>query len=297
MSDMDGGRLEVAADQHEKLVARDVLDALQHIDPDRRTALMLVAVEGFSYAEAAGILDVPAGTLMSRIARGAGRTSQRAGGHHAFEVDQGGGMTTKRTFSDTDLHLALDNEMPPELRSEFDRWLSENPQEKARFDRYLADRDALKNALDPILDEAVPASLSQIGASANDSSKTRSRWQMAAAAVLLFAAGGVTGYLAGTQPAGQPDGGSLLAGNAIAAHVVYAAEKRHTVEVGVDEKDHLIAWLSKRVGLSLVAPDLESYGYSLVGGRLLPSDDRTAAQFMYENTSRRPDFALCDDCR
>lgn len=58
------------ADQHEKLVVRDVLDALQKIDPDRRAALILVAVEGFSYTEAADILDVPAGTLMSRIARG-----------------------------------------------------------------------------------------------------------------------------------------------------------------------------------------------------------------------------------
>ncbi len=38
--------------------------------PERRAALMLVAVEGFSYAEAANVLGVPAGTLMSRIARG-----------------------------------------------------------------------------------------------------------------------------------------------------------------------------------------------------------------------------------
>jgi RNA polymerase sigma-70 factor (ECF subfamily) len=30
----------------------------------------MVAIEGFSYAEAANILGVPAGTLMSRIARG-----------------------------------------------------------------------------------------------------------------------------------------------------------------------------------------------------------------------------------
>lgn len=35
-----------------------------------RAALVLVAIEGFSYAEAAGVLGIPAGTLMSRIARG-----------------------------------------------------------------------------------------------------------------------------------------------------------------------------------------------------------------------------------
>ena len=33
-------------------------------------ALLIVGVEGFSYAEAANVLGIPAGTLMSRIARG-----------------------------------------------------------------------------------------------------------------------------------------------------------------------------------------------------------------------------------
>ncbi|TIQ15713.1 sigma factor-like helix-turn-helix DNA-binding protein, partial [Mesorhizobium sp.] len=47
-----------------------IIDALQAISPDRRAALVMVAIEGFSYAEAANILGVPAGTLMSRIARG-----------------------------------------------------------------------------------------------------------------------------------------------------------------------------------------------------------------------------------
>jgi RNA polymerase sigma-70 factor, ECF subfamily len=56
--------------QDEKVETREVLEALQKISPDRRAALALVAVEGFSYAEAANVLGVPAGTLMSRLARG-----------------------------------------------------------------------------------------------------------------------------------------------------------------------------------------------------------------------------------
>jgi RNA polymerase sigma-70 factor (ECF subfamily) len=48
----------------------EILDALQAISPDRRAAILMVSVEGFSYAEASAILGVPAGTLMSRIARG-----------------------------------------------------------------------------------------------------------------------------------------------------------------------------------------------------------------------------------
>lgn len=43
--------------------------AMAALPEDQRMALALVAVEGKSYAEAAEILDVPIGTIMSRIAR------------------------------------------------------------------------------------------------------------------------------------------------------------------------------------------------------------------------------------
>jgi RNA polymerase sigma-70 factor (ECF subfamily) len=46
-----------------------VYAALGRLAEEQRMALVLVAVEGKSYAEAAEILDVPIGTIMSRIAR------------------------------------------------------------------------------------------------------------------------------------------------------------------------------------------------------------------------------------
>ena len=60
----------VQPSQMETLKSHDVLAALQAVEPDRRAALALVAIEGLSYAEAASVLGIPAGTLMSRIARG-----------------------------------------------------------------------------------------------------------------------------------------------------------------------------------------------------------------------------------
>ena len=60
----------VPATQHDSFAIREILDALEAISPERRAAIVLVAVEGFSYAEAANILGIPAGTLMSRISRG-----------------------------------------------------------------------------------------------------------------------------------------------------------------------------------------------------------------------------------
>lgn len=47
----------------------DVRHALESLSEEHQVAVMLVCVEGYSYAEAAGVLNVPAGTVASRVAR------------------------------------------------------------------------------------------------------------------------------------------------------------------------------------------------------------------------------------
>jgi RNA polymerase sigma-70 factor, ECF subfamily len=44
--------------------------AITELPAEQREVLLLVAVEGFSYQEAADFLDTPIGTVMSRLARG-----------------------------------------------------------------------------------------------------------------------------------------------------------------------------------------------------------------------------------
>jgi RNA polymerase sigma-70 factor (ECF subfamily) len=51
----------------------DVDRALQHLNVGQREVLLLVGVEGFTYAETADVLDIPIGTVMSRLARGRDR--------------------------------------------------------------------------------------------------------------------------------------------------------------------------------------------------------------------------------
>jgi anti-sigma factor RsiW len=50
-------------------------------------------------------------------------------------------------------------------------------------------------------------------------------------------------------------------------------------------QNHLLPWLSRRVGANLRAPDLSSFGLKLLGGRLLPGMNGPAALFMYESAS------------
>lgn len=53
-----------------RLEVRDVLAALQQLPESQREALVLIAMEEFSYEEAARVLGIPLGTLTSRLARG-----------------------------------------------------------------------------------------------------------------------------------------------------------------------------------------------------------------------------------
>jgi len=46
-----------------------VWDALHTLSPEQRSVLVLVAVEDLSYADAARVLNIPIGTVMSRLAR------------------------------------------------------------------------------------------------------------------------------------------------------------------------------------------------------------------------------------
>jgi RNA polymerase sigma-70 factor (ECF subfamily) len=73
MEDVDA-RSDLVGDSGEaramdKLVLEDVRRAIEALPPEQREVLILVCVEDLSYREVAEILDVPVGTVMSRLAR------------------------------------------------------------------------------------------------------------------------------------------------------------------------------------------------------------------------------------
>jgi RNA polymerase sigma-70 factor (ECF subfamily) len=54
----------------ERLSQDSIVDALAHVPHDFRDVLVLVDIGEFSYADTAQILDIPIGTVMSRLHRG-----------------------------------------------------------------------------------------------------------------------------------------------------------------------------------------------------------------------------------
>ncbi|MEO8297007.1 MAG: anti-sigma factor [Burkholderiales bacterium] len=196
------------------------------------------------------------------------------------------------------LHAYADGQLPPEEADQVLAWLARHPEAAVRVLGWQAQRAQLRALQVQVLDEPVPPALVQAWAEARRGpAQPRPVW-LALAAALLLAAGlaaglawrGLGGETA-TQFAGRTVVPSFVRDAAV-AHVVYTPERRHPVEVGAAEHDHLVQWLSKRLGTPLRVPVLTEQGYALVGGRLLPGSGTEAdapasarAQFMYEDAT------------
>jgi RNA polymerase sigma-70 factor (ECF subfamily) len=59
----------VAAPQPGRIALAEMSRAIDQLPHEQREALLLVVLEGVTYEEAANILEIPAGTLMSRLSR------------------------------------------------------------------------------------------------------------------------------------------------------------------------------------------------------------------------------------
>ena len=144
---------------------------------------------------------------------------------------------------------------------------------------------ALHQLYDPVLKESVPERLR-----VRAGGQRRRAYAIAAGwAILGLCAGTIAGWqLHASRPTIAPQ--AEVPGfvkRAAVAHATYSPEVRHPVEVGADQEQHLVAWLSKRLGANVRAPKLETVGYSLVGGRLLPGDNGPVAHFMYQTAQGR----------
>lgn len=181
------------------------------------------------------------------------------------------------TLSESDLHAYVDGRLPVERRREVEQFLATHPEDMERARVYQEQNKALHALFDGALSEPLPPQWQS----------PRRRWNSllkpAAAAALWILIGGWLGWsLRGTYN-GRPAATINFAKQAAIAHAVYTPEVRHPVEVTAGEEEHLVNWLSKRLGNRLKVPHLSTLGFELVGGRLLPGDQGPVAQFMYQD--------------
>ena len=188
--------------------------------------------------------------------------------------------------SEADLQAYADARLPDARRAAVEAWLVQHPDEGERIAAYRRLSEEVRAAYEGLLSEAVPDHLSR-------AASRRVPMRRIAAIAGWIALGSVIGASVAWQlrperpPVQATPDASLMARRAAIAHAVYSPEVRHPVEVSADEEQHLVAWLSKRLGAKLRVPKLDEAGMSLVGGRLLPGENGPVAQFMYQTQNGR----------
>lgn len=211
-------------------------------------------------------------------------------------VAQDGGIPS---ITEADLHAFVDRQLAPARRAEVERFLAGSPDDLRRVQDWKDQNARLHRLLDPVLVEPLPLELPLrpratvrhwrglaagiAVAVVSGGAAWMTRGAMDADTVRLALAASGPSRIASFSPVGVADRGNLsgFARRAAIAHVVYSPDLRRPVEVGADQEQALVAWLTKRMGTSVRAPSLGGVGFELIGGRLLPGDDGPVAQFMY----------------
>lgn len=85
IDDAPQSRLSSAQTQEQTMHFNDVVDAFQKLPVNDRVILSLVVIEGMKYEEAAEMLDVPVGTVRSRLSRARNRLMAMTEGENEAE--------------------------------------------------------------------------------------------------------------------------------------------------------------------------------------------------------------------
>jgi anti-sigma factor RsiW len=191
-------------------------------------------------------------------------------------------------IEDGELHAWIDGQLGEDRLRAVEEAVAADPALAAKAEAYAAQNRQLAALFGAVASEPLPDRLRAVKLAARWS---RRRWMVPLAASIAWLAIGVLGGWLGNDWIGErplAEASRLVAAEAVSAHRVYAVEVLHPVEVFAEQEEHLVKWLSKRLGHDIRTPDLSPLGFTLVGGRLLPAEGgEPAAQFLYEDRSGR----------
>ena len=181
-----------------------------------------------------------------------------------------------KKFSENDLHAYADAQLGDSRRVQVEAHLA-GDRAAAESVRVWREQNAMLRArYNPVLNEPVPQRLLA-------ARPLQRRWPYYALAAGAMGLSFGLGWISQSYRTDRFVEAAALPRRAAVAYAVYAPEVRHPVEVGAEQQDPLVKWLSKRLGNELKVPLLTQQGFELVGGRLLPGGKGPVAQFMYQD--------------
>ena len=203
---------------------------------------------------------------------------------------------TSAPVTEAELQAFVDRELTPERHRDVEAYLARRPEEAQRVESYRAQKLEIRALFDPVMAEPLPARVHRAAR------RPQTPWYLqrmvAGLAIAIVSGSAGWGLRAGMGGESAPTTVAQRASSAVTvvsatgfaqraaiAHAVYSPDQRRAVEVDATHEDQLVAWLSKRMGAPIKPPHLQTLGYALDGGRLLPGDKSPVAQFMYHDNS------------
>ncbi len=193
-------------------------------------------------------------------------------------------MMEPPSIGEDDLQAYIDGRLSGERRLDVEAYLKTHPDDESRVaqDRQL--RDALRAGLAGKFNEPIPDRLRIAAIRARQQQMRRPatlRKLAYAAGLLVF--GGLAGWFSNDLIRSKFSEPSNMRQDAEAAYRTFVVDRTHPVELWAKDEAHLMQWLSKRLGRPVLAPDITSFGFHFIGGRLLPGEEAPAAMLMYED--------------
>jgi len=193
-------------------------------------------------------------------------------------------MTNPAPLLDDDLVAYADRQLAADRVAAVEAWLARDTEAAARVAAIRAQNAGLAAALDPWLSEPVPARLLE---AAKPPRASRLRWRPALALAASLVVGIAVGWVVRDALLAMHGIPTTFAQEAAYAHLIYASDQGRPVEIGAQEEQRLVRWLTRRTGVPVSAPDLNAVGFALVGGRLVAGNEKPTGLFMYENAEKQ----------
>ena len=97
LTDVDMERIPTPAAQYGRIELSEVEKAMGELADDQKSTILLVCVEGLSYAEAAKVMGVSVGTVRSRLCRGRRALSAKMGHSKGTKLERQPSIQSQRS--------------------------------------------------------------------------------------------------------------------------------------------------------------------------------------------------------
>jgi anti-sigma factor RsiW len=188
---------------------------------------------------------------------------------------------TDRPITEEDIHAFIDGRLDSQRGETVWAYLAAHPQSAATVAAYRADRQELRDALQPMAEVPIPLAL-DVRRMVEARRRGGASWRLPLAASIALVVGLGGGWLLRGADLPPQNGVAALAREAAENYRVYAYDTARPVEIAAGDEAKLVSWVSDRLQRRVSPPNLDKAGFRLIGGRLVTTPHGPAAMFLYD---------------